>query len=132
MGHYRNVGRYREELVPLLERDLARDGLPQPSGIGTYVAADGQSWYAERQAITGHWFAIGAAGPAARSVALRWPPQAVGPSGRRRVGPVRRRRELGELGVNPRLPRARVRTPHRRDRVGPCYRATGVRRSGAP
>lgn len=28
-----------------------------------HVSPDGQRWYAERQTITGHWFAIGAAGP---------------------------------------------------------------------
>ena len=64
MGHYRNgVKRYREDLLPTLEPVFARDGLPQPSGIAMYVAVDGQSWYAERQTTTGHWFAIGAAGP---------------------------------------------------------------------
>ena len=64
MGHYRNGGQnYRTDLVPILQPSFSRDGLPEPSGIATYVSSDGQSWYAERQTITGHWFAIGAAGP---------------------------------------------------------------------
>ena len=64
MGHYRNGGeKYREDLLAMRVPSFTRDGLPQPDGIAMYVAADGQSWYAERQIITGHWFAIGAAGP---------------------------------------------------------------------
>ena len=64
MGHYRNGGkRYREDLLLMLKPGFTRDGLPLPHGIVMYVAADGQSWYAERQTITGYWFAIGAVGP---------------------------------------------------------------------
>ena len=64
MGHYRNGGkRYREDLLPMLKPGFMRDGLPLPHGIVMYVAADGQSWYAERQTVTGYWFAIGAVGP---------------------------------------------------------------------
>ena len=64
MGHYRNSGKkYRGDLLPILESGFVRDGLPQSHGIAMYVAPDGQSWYAERQTITGHWFAIGAGGP---------------------------------------------------------------------
>ena len=62
MGHYRNGERYREDLLPMVEPSFAQSGLPQPSAIVMHVAADGQSWYAERQTITGHWFAVGAAG----------------------------------------------------------------------
>ena len=63
MGQYRNGGeKYREDLLAMRVHSFTRDGLPQPDGIAMYVAADGQSWYAERQIITGHWFAIGAAG----------------------------------------------------------------------
>ncbi|MCY3887037.1 MAG: hypothetical protein OXG19_04955 [Chloroflexi bacterium] len=64
MGHYRNAGgKYRADLIEILEPVFARKGLQQPSRISMYVASDGQSWYGERQTITGHWFAIGAAGP---------------------------------------------------------------------
>ncbi len=64
MGHYRNGGeKYRGDLLPMLKPGFMRDGLPLPHGIVMYVAADGQSWYAERQTITGYWFAIGAVGP---------------------------------------------------------------------
>ena len=64
MGHYRNGGqKYRADLVPILTPSFSRAGLPDPSGITIYVSADGQRWYAERQTVTGHWFAIGAAGP---------------------------------------------------------------------
>lgn len=64
MGHYRNGGtEYRGDLLPMLEPGFKLDGLPLPHGIVMYVAADGQSWYAERQTITRHWFAIGAVGP---------------------------------------------------------------------
>ncbi len=37
--------------------------LPTPSGIRIHVSDNGQRWYAKRQTITGHWFAVGAAGP---------------------------------------------------------------------
>ena len=64
MGHYPNhEDRYRDNLLPILEPGFADHGLEEPSGITMYVSPDGQSWYAERRTITGHWFAIGAAGP---------------------------------------------------------------------
>ena len=64
MGHYRNRGEiYHDDLLPIVEPSFERYGLLEPFGITTYVAADGQSWYAERQTVTGHWFAIGAAAP---------------------------------------------------------------------
>ena len=64
MGHYRNRGeRYQADLMPVVESLSERYGLPTPNGIHLHVSRDGQSWYAERQTITGHWFAIGAAGP---------------------------------------------------------------------
>ena len=64
MGHYRNSGtKYRRDLLPILEHGFKRDGLSLPHGIAMFVAADGQSWYAERQTITTYWFAIGAVGP---------------------------------------------------------------------
>ncbi len=64
MGHYRNRGkRYQEDLLRRFERYFEEDGLSQPNGIALHVSTDGQSWYAERQTVSGHWFALGAAGP---------------------------------------------------------------------
>ena len=63
MGWWNRNDRYREDLLEILEPTFELDGLQEPSGITMYVALDGQGWYAERQTITGHWFAIGAAGP---------------------------------------------------------------------
>ena len=63
MGHYRNGQFYRDDLLPIVEPSFTQYGLPESSGVEIRVAADGQSWYAERQTVTGHWFAIGAAGP---------------------------------------------------------------------
>ncbi len=64
MGHYRSRGeRYHADLMPVVESLSERYGLPTPNGIHLHVSRDGQSWYGERQTITGHWFAIGAAGP---------------------------------------------------------------------
>jgi hypothetical protein len=63
MGHYRNRGLYRTDLL-----DFALDGsgghdLPNPHGVEMRVSADGQRWMAWRRTITGWVFAIGAAGP---------------------------------------------------------------------
>ncbi len=63
MGHYRNGNTYRDDLLSIVEPGFAQHGLAEPFGVVMHVAPDGQSWYAERQTITGHWFAIGAAGP---------------------------------------------------------------------
>ena len=63
MGHYRNRGRYRRDLLPLVASHFARDGLPDEHGVEMWVRADGQAWYATRQTTTGWWFAIGAGGP---------------------------------------------------------------------
>ena len=63
MGWWNRDDRYREDLLEMLEPTFELDGLSEPSGITMYVAPDGQSWYAARQTITGHWFAIGATGP---------------------------------------------------------------------
>ena len=61
-GHYRKNGnRYQTNLE--VDNLAERDGLPTPSGIQIYVDRTGQRWYAERGTVTGHWFAIGAAGP---------------------------------------------------------------------
>lgn len=63
MGHYRNDGRYRADLLPIVESHFVRDGLPEEHGIEMVVAHDGQSWYAYRRTISGWYFAIGASGP---------------------------------------------------------------------
>jgi len=63
MGHYRNGQAYRHDLLPIVEPSFAQYGLPESSGVVIRVTDDSQSWYAERQTVTGHWFAIGAAGP---------------------------------------------------------------------
>lgn len=63
MGHYRNGQAYRDDLLPIVEPSFAGYGLPEPSGVTILVAGNGQSWYAERKTVTGHWFAIGATGP---------------------------------------------------------------------
>lgn len=43
MGHYRNLGRYRTDLMPIVETHFERDGLPADHGISMVVAEDGQS-----------------------------------------------------------------------------------------
>jgi hypothetical protein len=64
MGWYRNRGgRYRYELLDILQLSLEHDGLPPDNGISLHVADDGQSWWAYRRTITGWCFAIGAAAP---------------------------------------------------------------------
>ncbi len=64
MGHYRSgQGKYRADLLPLVESSFTRDGLPKEHGVMMHVRPDGQAWYATRQTVTGWWFAIGASGP---------------------------------------------------------------------
>lgn len=64
MGWYRNRGgRYRPELLKILEPQFKHHGLPKNHGIKLDVADDGQSWWAWRRTVTGWCFAIGAAGP---------------------------------------------------------------------
>ena len=64
MGHYRNRGEeYHADLVTVVDNLPGRYGLPTPNGIKLHVSPEGQRWYGERETITGHWFAIGAAGP---------------------------------------------------------------------
>ena len=65
MGHYRNLHRYRKDkqFAGIVEFAAEQFDLPTPTDIQLHVSADGQSWYAERETITGYWFAIGAAGP---------------------------------------------------------------------
>ena len=64
MGHYRNhPHRYLNNKIflSIVESASKKHGLPTPTDIKLHVSEDGQSWYAERETITGHWFAIGAA-----------------------------------------------------------------------
>lgn len=64
LGHYRREGdRYFAGLEAIVDSLSDTYGLPRPNNIEMHVSDDGQSWYAARQTITGHWFAIGAAGP---------------------------------------------------------------------
>lgn len=64
MGWYQNRGgRYREELLEILDSRFQRAGLPDEHGIHLMVADDGQSWWAWRRTVTGWCFAIGAANP---------------------------------------------------------------------
>ncbi len=65
VGHYRKLHRYRDDKVfaSIIEVTSKDNGLPVPTDIKLHVSTDGQRWYAERETITGHWFAIGAAKP---------------------------------------------------------------------
>ena len=65
MGHYRNLQGYRnDEVFAAIIRSASEErGLPVPTDIRLCVSANEQCWYAERETITGHWFAIGAAAP---------------------------------------------------------------------
>ena len=65
MGHYRNLHRYRndKQFAGIVDYAAEQHGLPTPTDIRLRVSPDGQSWYAARETITGHWFAIGAAAP---------------------------------------------------------------------
>ena len=63
MGWHRKDGRYRKDMLKILDDEFTRHGLPRESGIKLHVAQDGQSWYAWRRTVTGWCFAIGAAGP---------------------------------------------------------------------
>lgn len=62
MGEHRRTGSYQNEgLAHEVERLSEQNGLPAPNGIRILVSCNGQRWYAERQTITGHWLAVGAA-----------------------------------------------------------------------
>lgn len=62
-GWYRRDGRYRDDMLDILNNDFAPYGLPSDHGITMRVAEDGQSWWAWRRTVTGWCFALGAAGP---------------------------------------------------------------------
>ncbi|QBI21767.1 hypothetical protein ER308_20875 [Egibacter rhizosphaerae] len=61
MGHYRQLGRYRPDMLTVIEDPRTFPGLPEDHGIHMHVTADGQCWWAWRRTITGWCFAIGAA-----------------------------------------------------------------------
>ncbi|MDE0613413.1 MAG: hypothetical protein OXI32_03260 [bacterium] len=64
LGHYRRGGgRYSAAVEAIIDRLSEQYGLPSPNNVELRVSGDGQRWYAARQTVTGHWFAIGAAGP---------------------------------------------------------------------
>ena len=64
LGHYPRQGnRYFAGVGAVIDGLSERYDLPRPNNIEMHISEDGQSWYAARQTITGHWFAIGAAGP---------------------------------------------------------------------
>ena len=64
MGHYRRGSqRYEPDFDAIIDNLSDKYELPRPNGTSLRVNDDGQSWYAQRETITGHWFAIGAAGP---------------------------------------------------------------------
>ena len=64
LGHYPKEGnRYFAGLEAIIEGLSEEYDLPHPNNIKMHISDDGQSWYAARQTIAGHWFAIGAAGP---------------------------------------------------------------------
>ena len=64
MGWYRNRGgRYRLDLLEILQSQFERSGLPSDHGISLWIADDGQSWWAYRRTVTGWCFAVGAAAP---------------------------------------------------------------------
>ena len=64
LGHYPKEGnRYFAGVEALIDGLSEKYGLPHPNNIEMHISDDGQNWYAARQTVTGHWFAIGAAGP---------------------------------------------------------------------
>ena len=66
LGQYPRQGnRYFAGLQAIIAGLSAKCALPHPNNIEIHISSDGQSWYAARQTIAGHWFAIGAAGPPA-------------------------------------------------------------------
>jgi hypothetical protein len=54
MGWYRNRGgRYRSDMLEILNNDFTRQGLSEEHGITIHVSSDGQKWWAWRKTITG-------------------------------------------------------------------------------
>lgn len=63
MGHYRQRGSYRPDLVSLLAGTFVWRALPADHGIEMTVTEDGQAWWAWRRTPPGWVFAVGASGP---------------------------------------------------------------------
>ena len=85
--HYPKEGnRYFAGLEAIIDGLSEKYDLPHPNNIEMHISDDGQSWYAVRQTITGHWFSIGAAGPPHRPMVLRRPHRADWLSQRNRDG----------------------------------------------
>ncbi|MEO3939796.1 hypothetical protein V3C41_01780 [Paenarthrobacter nicotinovorans] len=60
MGHYRNSGRYRDDMVDVLGEDsFVQKGLPRGATITMDVSEDGQQWWAWRRTTPGWVFAVG-------------------------------------------------------------------------
>lgn len=82
MGWHRNQGgRYRPELIKMLEGRFERNGLPEDHGIILWVADDGQSWWAYRRTVTSWCFAVGATGPPPGQWLYDGPEPPTGPPG---------------------------------------------------
>lgn len=62
MGHFRNLGFYREDLMEVLG-DFRRQGLPEDHGVEVRVIASGGQWYAWRRTPSGLILGVGAGGP---------------------------------------------------------------------
>ncbi|MDR6988954.1 hypothetical protein J2Y66_003462 [Paenarthrobacter nitroguajacolicus] len=61
MGHHRNSGRYRDDMLDVLgEASFRQKGLPHGAVITMHVSEDGQQWWAWHRTTPGWVFAIGA------------------------------------------------------------------------
>lgn len=60
MGWFRQLGRYRSDLLEMFAPNLLSKGLPEDHGIRLLVSPDGNAWYAWRRTISGWCFAVGA------------------------------------------------------------------------
>lgn len=60
MGHYRNRGHYRSDLIDKVLQGFEGQGLPDPHGVVMRVRTDGQAWYAWRRTPSGYVLGIGA------------------------------------------------------------------------
>ncbi|MCA0146662.1 hypothetical protein [Blastococcus sp. LR1] len=61
MSH-RRYGHYRSDILPLVQQQFIKDGLPAEHGIEMDVGSDGQSWWAWRRTVSGWCLGIGAVG----------------------------------------------------------------------
>ena len=99
LGHYPKQGnRYFAGLESVIDSLSERYDLPLSNNIEMHISDDGQSWYAARPTITGHWFAIGAAGPPTDQWFLRRPHRAELLSQRIGMGSMGAGQQLTQLG----------------------------------